>query len=289
MSKLKLNQILNQFQTGKIDNTLTIHNLGSIIKNSDDIDLKITASKFLIQNLLDESIEVLLSAFDSEESPEYLMKIHELLEKGDTKSSRQLVNAMEENIGKKYLINFDLIPKEAMGLELLGRVLCALDYIDKTERWKFNNLKIGKGHVIGIEIEYLNNIINSEYFNLFSELKELYLWDCKLTDYSNLKDLTTLRISGSENGIIRNINENPDSSPEEKLLQLFLARNKISEIKNLEKLVNLKKLDFSMNSIIEIKGLEKLINLEYLDLQSNAIKEIKGLENLKKLKYLSKK
>lgn len=63
--------------------------------------------------------------------------------------------------------------------------------------------------------------------------------------------------------------------------------NEITEIKGLENLTNLQRLNLRSNYITEIKGLENLKNLVHLDLCFNQISEIKGLENLNKLILLN--
>lgn len=60
----------------------------------------------------------------------------------------------------------------------------------------------------------------------------------------------------------------------------------IKEIKCLERLVNLKELFLRNNNILEIEGLKTLKNLRILDLAENNIAEIKGLDNLKSLEIL---
>ncbi len=60
----------------------------------------------------------------------------------------------------------------------------------------------------------------------------------------------------------------------------------ISDIKGLEKLINLQVLILSNNHIAEINGLGTLSNLLFLDMSKNQISEIKNLENLKKLEIL---
>ncbi len=70
------------------------------------------------------------------------------------------------------------------------------------------------------------------------------------------------------------------------LRKLDLAANQISEIKGLEHIINLQRLDLGSNQITEIKGLENLTNLENLDLSYNKITAIKGLKNLIKLKTI---
>ena len=71
------------------------------------------------------------------------------------------------------------------------------------------------------------------------------------------------------------------------ITKLNLTYNKIKEIKGLSKLINLEILNLDNNKIIEIKGLENLKNLKELSVSDNNISEIKGLENLKYLKTLN--
>ncbi len=66
----------------------------------------------------------------------------------------------------------------------------------------------------------------------------------------------------------------------------FLAVNQITEIKGLDKLTNLQTLNLHNNQINEIKGLDKLTNLQTLNLHNNQINEIKGLDKLMNLQKL---
>lgn len=61
----------------------------------------------------------------------------------------------------------------------------------------------------------------------------------------------------------------------------------ISEVKGLEYLTSVKKLDLSKNQIKEIEGLENLTELKKLNLSSNQINEIKGLKSLENLTHLN--
>lgn len=60
----------------------------------------------------------------------------------------------------------------------------------------------------------------------------------------------------------------------------------LSEVKGLENLKNLSRLNLSDNKLTEIKILGNLKNLYYLNLNNNKITEIKGLNSLRKLRYL---
>jgi len=72
-----------------------------------------------------------------------------------------------------------------------------------------------------------------------------------------------------------------------KLEKLQLDNNIIMKITGLDHLVNLKWLDLSFNNISKIEGLDKLANLTDLSLFQNHISQIEGMENLTKLNYLS--
>ena len=70
-----------------------------------------------------------------------------------------------------------------------------------------------------------------------------------------------------------------------KVTFLGCSYNKLTEIKGLDKLVNLERLYFFFNKLTEIKGLDKLVNLESLDCQNNKLTEL-NVNNLVNLKWL---
>ncbi len=71
------------------------------------------------------------------------------------------------------------------------------------------------------------------------------------------------------------------------ITEFDLSFNQITEIKGLEQLVELQRLNLSRNQITEIKGLEQLVGLQSLNLSNNQINEIKGLEQVVGLKAIS--
>ena len=68
--------------------------------------------------------------------------------------------------------------------------------------------------------------------------------------------------------------------------ELYIANNKITEIKGLDGLVDLKTIDLGANRLRSMEGLGGLTNLEALWLGKNKITKIVGLENLKGIRKL---
>lgn len=85
---------------------------------------------------------------------------------------------------------------------------------------------------------------------------------------------------------IRNISDIKGLERLTNLTRLDLSDNKISEIENLDKLKKLQYLYLGGNRIQKITGLEKLLNLQFLCIERNKISEIEGLDNLKNLNFL---
>ena len=73
----------------------------------------------------------------------------------------------------------------------------------------------------------------------------------------------------------------------EKVTFLSLYNNKLTDVKELEKLTKLETLWLNNNKLTDVKGLEKLTQLTHLELQSNQLTELpKGLEKFPQLKVL---
>ena len=75
------------------------------------------------------------------------------------------------------------------------------------------------------------------------------------------------------------------------LTTLFVGKNKIVHIENLDQLSSLSLLSIQSNRIREISGLDKLINLEELYIADNGLTNLKGLEsqNLQTLEIANNK
>ncbi|MDD2565976.1 MAG: hypothetical protein PHZ26_03470 [Candidatus Gracilibacteria bacterium] len=128
----------------------------------------------------------------------------------------------------------------------------------------------------------VDELITSNYSKDFHNLD---LRSKKLGDMPNLCDMVEgthyvddiWAIDLADNGI-EDISE--DLSCFKNLSELYLSFNKIQEIKNLDELSFLKKLDLGNNEIKEISGLDKLVSLVDLHLGYNQIQTTSGLENL---------
>ena len=321
MSDLNPTEIYRRYQCKELDKAAAIDYLKSFIENSSDEDLRVrsiellsemnldvdkffeffehlvtsdlneeirlTAAKVIINNFLEEGENLLKWIFKHEQSSDCLLEIYDALSSRESALVKDLLVLMEETIGMNYLIHYDLLPKEAMTLELLGRHLCKLYVFLDLKKWIFRNLKIKNQRVVSIEIDKLYNSINSKFFSLFSGLQELKLTDCKLNDAFYLSGITRLMISGTEEGQLGSIDDIKGFENLKNLRNLDLSINYISEITKLENLTNLVNLDLSQNDISEIKGLETLESLEVLNLERNNIREIKNLENLVSLRGLN--
>jgi Leucine-rich repeat (LRR) protein len=94
----------------------------------------------------------------------------------------------------------------------------------------------------------------------------------KVTDL-NLRDNKLTDVKGLENLT--------------QLTMLALWVNQLSDVKGLEKLTKLEILYLSENQLTDVKGLEKLTQLRELLLASNQLTDVKGLEKLTQLKVLN--
>ena len=73
----------------------------------------------------------------------------------------------------------------------------------------------------------------------------------------------------------------------EKVTELNLEKNQLTDVKGLEKLTQLKWLGLDNNELTDVKGLENLTQLTELYLFNNKLTSVKGLEKLTQLTVLS--
>ena len=72
----------------------------------------------------------------------------------------------------------------------------------------------------------------------------------------------------------------------EKVRELYLVDDQLTDVKGLEKLTKLTALSLNHNQLTDVKGLEKLPQLKMLWLTANHLTDVKGLEKLTQLKCL---
>ena len=72
----------------------------------------------------------------------------------------------------------------------------------------------------------------------------------------------------------------------EKVMKLNLTDKKLTDVKGLENLTQLKVLNLQFNQLTDVKGLEKLTQLKMLSFILNKLTDVTGLENLTNLTVL---
>ena len=72
----------------------------------------------------------------------------------------------------------------------------------------------------------------------------------------------------------------------EKVRELYLVDDQLTDVKWLEKLTKLTALSLNHNQLTDVKGLEKLPQLTCLYLNQNKLTDVKRLEKLTQLKFL---
>jgi len=118
----------------------------------------------------------------------------------------------------------------------------------------------------------------------FPNLENLNIRRCNTINLGELKKLKILSISSREFELEKSTAF--DHLPS--LEQLEFNECKITEIKNLDKLSNLKVLNLAENYTIEnINGIENLKNLEYINLYKNKISDVSVLNKLPNLKEVN--
>ncbi len=189
-----------------------------------------------------------------------------------------------------------------MGKEFVtvkGKKYFAEDGVLDLSNRRITDIKEIKGleHLTNLQTLILSNNRIREIKGLenLNNLKELNLennWIIEITGLENLINLQELYLADNEIEMIEGM-ENVKN-----LKILSLSTNKIKVIEGLEHLINLQELYLNGpdywsaevgkgNFITEIKGLENLAYLQRLDLGENQIKDIKGLEHLTNLKELN--
>ncbi|TFF98442.1 MAG: leucine-rich repeat domain-containing protein [Promethearchaeota archaeon] len=143
-----------------------------------------------------------------------------------------------------------------------------------------------QGDVSKIPRIHLNgNIFKSfDGIEIFESLETIHADNNIVKDVSALENLKNLSVLNLKSGKLTKI---PNLGFLSNTLEcLYLDRNNIRKIDNLNQLAKLQKLTLRSNNISEIENLEKNSELWFIDLGNNQISEIKNLGTLKNLKIL---
>ena len=125
---------------------------------------------------------------------------------------------------------------------------------------------------------------NLEPLTIFSNLRNLTLFDAPIMDLNPLRKLTKLK--SLKLSQLPAIDYFPITGLVD-LEELDLSNTGIEELIALTKLTNLKKLNLSGTNIKSLKGIETLKKLEELDVASTDLRSLKALEDLVGLKKLT--
>lgn len=230
--------LLGKFWLNKDEDFKFLENLATSDENS---QVRLESMKLILQIFPDRknTIEHIIK---HEKFVDNLQSLYRTLEKMNSEDSKRILNEMEFIIGKKYSLNFKIVPKEAMALHLIS-MLTGLDAIH-IHYWRDAAcvaIKPRRGTVVEL---VLHNVNYTEIILLdfFPNLEYLTISSTDLTEIKNLESLT-------------------------KLKYLNLYYNKISKIKGLEKLVNLEEIDLSYNPITKVEGLETLDKLKKVNFE----------------------
>lgn len=219
-----------------------------------------------------------------ESLPDSICRLKDLI---DLRIEGNFISEISEET-TKFLLNLGAIPEENTKFLLLNkehaRVLNELESLinekltlvkEMNKRYKYpgdtksNEYEIENNEIIALNIKLRWNIRmdrkdEKKLPNMIGKLTDLKYLECRgafveIPEFlENLASLETLKLNG-----------------------------RLEEIKNLQKLKNLKELDLSCNYITEIKGLDTLTDLTSLNLMRNKITQIQGLDNLLHLKKLN--
>jgi len=275
--------IFNDFRSGKIDKSSAIDKLFSILKSSEDDKVKIHVLELIVSNFLTEGNEALRWVIQNEKSPVCLFELYEYLEANGTEKAKNLVSFMEEELGKEFLVYFDLMdPREGVALKLLELDTGTEVTTSSGASQHYVDFKTRNGHIEALSVCQVV-VSNTKFLKFLPRLRILSFYSQCISKIEGLEYLSELeKLELTDNGLI----EIQGLENLHNLKDLDLSYNRFSEINGLEYLTKLEKLDLSYNQLEEINGLENLKNLEELHLIENNISKIKGIKKLTNLKVL---
>lgn len=170
-----------------------------------------------------------------------------------------------------------------VGMVFMSLFGCTIQQTNEIDNY-LSESQIKENHILDLRSKWLTTIPNicKDYSGeILLNIWSIDLWDNQIktinTDLSCLKNLRELNLSYNKISKIKNLNKIIT------LETLYLQKNNISKISWLEELVNLKKLNLSYNKISKVEWLSILKQLHWLELQHNQIQDISELVNMDQL------
>ena len=116
-----------------------------------------------------------------------------------------------------------------------------------------------------------------------SRLKELYLFENRITELSSMSNLPSIEILLLGANELKNANDFKDFTS---LRRLVLSDNHLSDVRGLFDMTNLEYLYLTENRLSDLRALRKLTSLRELHLQHNHFTDIQPVANLDELRVL---
>lgn len=200
----------------------------------------------------------------------FLEKMLEKIDENQRKDSTSLLTTIKQKPENRRLI-----------LDICNNLILFNHYKEKFGY----NVTLRKGIIILLNCEGSNitHIYDIPGIEKLIDLEHLILKRNRISKIEDLEILKKLKYLNLANNFIEKIE---NLSHLRKLEELILSANKISKVENLS-LPLLKKLFLDKNLISEIGDLDAAFLLEEINLSSNHIKLIKNLEKVKSLKTLN--
>ena len=280
---------------GEIEQGKDYNFLEEIFLSDESVNLRLLSGKILGQNYFQHKkvIKLLEYVLNSEEEIYIKFLALELLDKFNLKKCHtiihtffeKIVDKIDENTRKNTISLSSILEQKPENRRLILK-LCYNLILFNHYKEKFGyNVTLRDGIIIllnceGSNIAYISDIPGIEKL---VDLEHLILKRNRISKIEDLEILKKLKYLNLANNDIEKIE---NLSHLRKLEELILSANKISKVENLS-LPLLKKLFLDKNLISEIGDLDTALLLEELNLSSNHIKLIKHLEKVKSLKTLN--
>jgi len=204
--------------------------------------------EIIVQDFFEKGIESIQYLIKHEKSADNLYALYTELETLESQAGKSLKMEMEILLGEKYIKKFNLIPKEAMALQLINLIV-GIEAVH-TIYWHDAScfaVRPKNGKVDGLVI-YGYRFPDLKYLDLFPNLTGLTISDAGVKKMNNLNTLRNLEY-------------------------LNLSYNEIREIKGLESLTKLETLEVNDNPIRRIEGIAHLKHLTDVNFEDTLISE----------------